>query len=246
MKITQPDPVYLEEGDKAVILLHSFTGTTRDMKELGEYLNTNGYAVSIPIFEGHGMGPDALVESSPSEWWNNVVESYEKLKDEGYERIFIAGVSLGGILSLKVAYSLDDINGAVVMSVPQGKDIEDLSKRVVSYTENFMEFVGRSDEEIDARLKKLEREPMASLPEFESLIEEVHTRLGEITVPLAVKYGGKDDVLYEESADHIYENVGSEAKDMKVYPNTGHLMTKGKDKKLLFKDILHFLDSIEA
>src|SRR5699024_623759 len=147
---------------------------------------------------------------------------------------------------LKAAYSLDDINGAVVMSVPQGKDIEDLNKRVVSYTENFMEFVGRNDAEIDARLKELEREPMASLPEFESLIEEVHSRLGEITVPLAVKYGGKDAPLYEESADHIYENTGSEAKDMKVYPNTGHLMTKGKDKKLLFKDILHFLDSIEA
>src|SRR5699024_11311991 len=117
--------------------------------------------VVIPIFVGHGMGPDDLVESRHSEWWDNVDESYEKLKDEGYERIFIAGVSLGGILSLKAAYSLDDINGAVVMSVPQGKDIEDLNKRVVSYTENLMEFVGSNDAEIDARTKELERERMA-------------------------------------------------------------------------------------
>ena len=243
MKIAQPDPVYLEKGDKAVILLHSFTGTTRDMKELGEYLNSNGYAVSIPILEGHGMGPDPLIESSPSEWWNNVIESYEMLKRKGYDSISIAGVSLGGILSLKAAYSLDGINGAVAMSVPQGKDIEDIDKRVVSYTENFMEFIGRSDEEIDERLKELEREPMASLPEFESLIDEVHSSLGGITVPLAVKYGGKDAALYEESAEHIYNKINSEAKDMKVYPNTGHLMTKGKDKTLLFKDILDFLDS---
>ncbi|WP_411843210.1 alpha/beta hydrolase [Salinicoccus sp. HZC-1] len=242
MKITQPDPVFLEGGDKAVILLHSFTGTTRDMKELGEHLNSNGYTVYIPIFEGHGMGPDPLVESGPEDWWNNVVESYELLKDKGYDKISISGVSLGGILSLKAAFSLEDINSAVVMSVPQGKDIEDLNKRVVSYTENFMEFVGRSDEEIDEKLKGLEEEPMASLPEFESLIDEVHSKLGEISVPLAVKYGGKDAALYEESADHIYDEIESEAKDMKVYPNTGHLMTKGKDKKLLFKDILDFFD----
>lgn len=244
MKITQPDPVFLEDGDKAVILLHSFTGSTRDMKELGEYLNSNGYAVYIPIFEGHGMGPDPLVESSPGEWWNNVIESYKMLKDQGYEKISIGGVSLGGILSLKAAYSLDDINGVVAMSVPQGKDIEDLNKRVVAYTENFMEFVGRNNEEIDKRLNELERTPMGALPEFESLIDEVHRSLSDITVPLALKYGGKDSALYEESAEHIYENIKSEAKDMKVYPNTGHLMTKGKDKKLLFKDILHFLDSV--
>lgn len=246
MKITQPDPVLLENGDKAVILLHSFTGTTRDMKELGEYLNSNGYTVAIPIFEGHGMGPDPLVESGPDEWWNNVVETYEMLKDKGYEKISIGGVSLGGILSLKAAYSLEDINSVVAMSVPQGKDIEDLNKRVVSYIENFMEFVGRSDEEIDEKLKELDEKPMASLPDFEALIDEIHSRLGDISVPLAVKYGGKDAALYEESADHIYEEVASEAKDMKVYPNTGHLMTKGKDKKLLFKDILHFLDSVNT
>lgn len=246
MKITQPDPVFLEGGDNAVILLHSFTGSTRDMKELGEYLNENGYTVHIPILEGHGMGPDPLVESSPDRWWNNVIESYEMLKDKGYEKISIGGVSLGGILSLKAAYSLEDINGTIAMSVPQGKDMEDLNKRVVSYTENFMEFIGRNDDEIDERLKELEEKPMEALPEFESLIDEVHSNLGDITVPLAVKYGGKDDALYEESADHIYENIESAAKDMKVYPNTGHLMTKGKDKKLLFKDILHFLDSVNS
>ncbi len=244
MKITQPDPVFMEGGDKAVILLHSFTGTTRDMRELGEYLNSNGYAVYIPIFDGHGMGPDPLVESGPEKWWDNVVESYEILKDKGYEKISIGGVSLGGILSLKAAFSLEDINGAVAMSVPQGKDMEDLNERVVSYTENFMEFIGKSDEEIDERLKELEENPMSALAEFESLIDEVHDNLGEISVPMAVKYGGKDAALYEESADNIYENISSKAKDMKVYPNTGHLMTKGKDKKLLFKDILHFLDSI--
>ncbi|EAZ86362.1 YvaK [Bacillus sp. B14905] len=40
MKLTKPQPLTIEGGKKAVLLLHGFTGSTKDVKKLGGfYLN---------------------------------------------------------------------------------------------------------------------------------------------------------------------------------------------------------------
>lgn len=85
MKVVTPKPFTFKGGEKAVLLLHGFTGNTADVRMLGRYLNERGYTCHAPQYKGHGVPPEELVHFGPDDWWKDVQEGYQFLKDEGYE-----------------------------------------------------------------------------------------------------------------------------------------------------------------
>ena len=75
---------------------------------------------------------------------------------------------------------------------------------------------------------------------FQQFIQQTMQQISHITAPVAIYYGNKDDSLYEKSANFIYENVSSNEKRIKAFPNSTHLMTLGKDKESLFEEVISF------
>ena len=61
MQIKQPEPFFFEGGERAVLLLHGFTGHSADVRMLGRYLNSKGYTCYAPIYRGHGKSPEELI-----------------------------------------------------------------------------------------------------------------------------------------------------------------------------------------
>ena len=61
MKLASPKPFTFEGGDRAVLLLHGFTGNSADVRMLGRFLEKKGYTCHAPIYKGHGVPPEELV-----------------------------------------------------------------------------------------------------------------------------------------------------------------------------------------
>ena len=101
MRKAQNMPFFFEAGPRAVLLLHGFTGSSADVRMLGRFLEKRGYTSLAPHYKGHGVPPEELIQSSPDEWWQDVLNGYEQLQQAGYEEIAVAGLSLGGVFSLK-------------------------------------------------------------------------------------------------------------------------------------------------
>lgn len=55
----------------------------------------------------------------------------------------------------------------------------------------------------------------------------------------------KDDEFYCESADIIYSGVKSRIKSVKSFINTGHIMTLGEERDLVYKEVQYFLDGLD-
>ncbi len=128
MKIIPPKPFTIESGKRAVLLLHGFTGNTNDVKRLGRYLSERNYTVHAPLYKGHGGDPETLINTDPIEWWNSAVEGYDNLRSLGYEEIAVAGVSLGGIFSLRLGEERPT-KAIVAMSAPAiSKSVDSLTK----------------------------------------------------------------------------------------------------------------------
>lgn len=117
MKIKQPEPFTFEKGPRAVLLLHGFTGHSADVRMLGRFLEKHGYTSHAPIYRGHGQAPEKLIQTTPADWWEDAVQGYHHLKELGYEEIAVAGLSLGGVLSLKLANSFP-VKAAIPMCAP--------------------------------------------------------------------------------------------------------------------------------
>ncbi|MBD8034769.1 MULTISPECIES: alpha/beta hydrolase [Solibacillus] len=245
MKLIAPKPFTMEAGKRAVLLLHGFTGNTNDVKRLGKYLADRNYTVHAPLYKGHGGGPDLLIQSQPTEWWDSVIEGYDDLRNRGYEEIAVAGVSLGGIFSLKLGEERPT-KAIVTMSAPaMSKSTDSLQNRIVEYAINYKKLSGTYDETVDSHTKIAELMKMPSLNYLQSMINETSEKLNVIETPVHILRGFEDDEYYCESADLIYSSVNSRIKSIKTFINSGHILTLGKERELVFEEIYRFFEGLK-
>jgi carboxylesterase len=243
MKIVPPKPFFYKGGEKAVLLLHSFTSTTMDVKKMGKYLQKNNYSCYAPLYRGHGLSAEELIRYGPSDWWQDVLNGYQFLKDEGYEKITVIGLSLGGVFALKVGQELD-VNGVVTMSVPVHRKVSVLQKRIFHYAKRYKQLEGKHEEQIISEMILLQNMSIDLLVDFQQIIDETMDKLALITSPINIIYGELDEPLYKESAEVIFRRVTTNKKTMKGYPNSTHLLTLGIDINDVNKDILTFLNNL--
>ncbi|MFC5361671.1 hypothetical protein [Peribacillus frigoritolerans] len=70
------------------------------------------------------------------------------MKDEGFKKKAVIGLSLGGVFALKVGQELK-INGDVTMSVPIYREDTFLQKRVFHYAKGYKQLEGENEEQIN-------------------------------------------------------------------------------------------------
>ena len=245
MKIIPPKPFIIEKGSRAVLLLHGFTGNTNDVKRLGRYLSERNYTVHAPLYKGHGGDPITLIQTNPIEWWNSVLEGYDELKNRGYEEIAVAGVSLGGVFSLKLGEERPT-KAIVAMSAPAlSKSIDSLQERIIDYTIKYKKLSGTFDEVLDQPEELAKKFRMPSLEFLQNMINDTSAKLQTIQTPVHILRGLRDDDYYCESADLIYNSVKSRIKSVKSFINSGHILTLDQEKELVYEEIFHFFEGLK-
>ncbi|HZW68069.1 MAG TPA: alpha/beta fold hydrolase [Pseudogracilibacillus sp.] len=244
MKIKPPQPFTFEEGPRAVLLLHGFTGHSADVRMLGRFLQKHGYTSHAPIYRGHGREPEALLESNPDEWWEDTLEAYNHLRNLGYEEIAVAGLSLGGALGLKLA-SREKVKAIIPMCTPMFFDNKaQLTNAFTLFARQYKEFEQKDPHQIEGELLALMAKSDPMFQAVGNFIEEVNKLVDMIYAPTFVVQARKDQIINPESANYIYENVETEDKKIKWYEKSGHVITTDVERDELQEDILQFLQSL--
>lgn len=244
MKVIPPSAFTFEAGSRAVLLLHGFSGTTADVRMLGRFLQKKGYTVHAPLYRGHGVPPEKLMHYSPDDWWEDVLEGYQHLKALGYEEIAVAGLSLGGVFSLKLGYT-ERITGIIPMCAPMTiKSKERLAEGVLDYAKRYKKREGKSEETIQREVEAFRAVPKDKIYAVQALIQTVRDHLDMIYTPTFVVQATNDEIVNPQSASLIYETVESEVKALKWYDHATHVITLSREKEKLHEDILAFLEQL--
>lgn len=245
MKVTAPKPFTFTAGSRAVLLLHGFTGNSADVRMLGRFLQKKGYTCHAPQYKGHGVPPEELVHTGPADWWQDVLGGYDFLKEKGYDEIAVAGLSLGGVFSLKLGYTLP-IKGIISMCAPMHiKSEEVFYQGVLTYAEEYKRDENKTNEEIKAEMEQFKKTPMATLKALQGLLQEVRDNVDMIYTPTFVVQGRQDKMINTESANIIHDEVEAEHKKLKWYENSGHVITFGVEKDQLHEDVYQFLEKLK-
>lgn len=245
MKTALSSPFFFRSGKRAVLLLHGFTGSSADVRMLGRYLEKHGYTSLAPHYKGHGVPPEELIASHPDEWWQDVVRGYNELKEAGYEEIALAGLSLGGVFSLKLALE-QPVKGVVTMCSPMTMRTTDIMfEGVLEYAKQYKKQQGKSEQEINPEIEAIEKQGMASLPALQKLISDVRQSIDMLYAPILVIQATNDKVINADSANIIYNSVESNDKHISWYNESGHVITLDKEKDKLHEEILTFLNSLD-
>lgn len=243
MKVKLPEPFTFEGGERAVLLLHGFTGNSADVRMLGRFLETKGYTCHAPQYKGHGVPPEELVQTGPEDWWQDVMEAYQFLKDKGHEQIAAVGLSLGGVFSLKLGYTVP-IKGIVPMCAPMYiKSEEVMYEGVLAYAREWKRREGKTPEQIEQEMNAFA--PMNTLKELQALIADVRDNVDMIYSPTFVVQARHDNMINTDSANIIYNAVEADNKKIKWYEESGHVITLDKEREQLHEDVYEFLESLD-
>ncbi|MDX8044686.1 alpha/beta fold hydrolase [Gracilibacillus sp. S3-1-1] len=245
MKMKQPEPFMFEGDERAVLLLHGFTGHSADMRMLGRYLNNEGYTCYAPIYRGHGKSPEELIGVTAEDWWEDVQQAYQELKDKGYQKIAVIGLSLGGVLGLRLAGNTP-LQAVITMCSPMFFDNEQqLTIGFRQFAKDYKKLEGKEDDVIQAEVEQLVDDSKELFQEIATSIEKVKETVDMIYTPTFVVQATNDQMINTESANYIYDSVESDQKQITWYDNAGHAITFSKEKDKVHQDVAQFLASLD-
>ena len=98
-----------------VLLVHGITGSPVEMKYIAKHLHRAGYTVYAPLLAGHGADMRTLRQSRWEDWYQSLAASLEWFKSE-VDKIYMAGVCVGGLLGLRLAHEDKSIRAATIYS----------------------------------------------------------------------------------------------------------------------------------
>lgn len=241
MQVKIPGKFHFNEGKKpyVVLMLHGFTGNTSDVRQLGRYLEKHDIPSYSFNYEGHGEAPEKILKSSPYIWYKQVVDTYDELKKQ-YDRVFVVGLSIGGVLGLRLTLDREVEALATVCSPMSLKTNDELLENFKTYARMFKSRFEQKDEgEIEKEIDLLSDESV--FEDIRSFIMSVRDDLDEIYVPMFIAQGEKDVVIDQGSAKIIYATVDSDDKNIIYYKDSGHVLTLDKDKETFFEDYYEFI-----
>lgn len=98
-----------------VVLIHGLTGTPTEMKPLEKYLRKLGFDVENVLLAGHGGGHGDMLDSNWQQWVESARNGLFKILERN-EQAILCGLSMGGIISARLAAEEPRVAGAMMLS----------------------------------------------------------------------------------------------------------------------------------
>ncbi len=177
---------------------------------------------------GHGTTVEEMNRCKWSDWTEHVERSYEALR-ERCERVFVAGLSMGGLLTLHFAAHHPEIPGAIAYSPATW-----VQNRLLPLTPLLRYFIkskpkGRDSDLVDPladrQVWSYDLYPVFAASQLYALAVRVRRLLPKITCPLLIVYSTGDGSIHPTSAQRTYDRVGSKDKHIIKIEGSGHVIT---------------------
>ena len=227
----------------AALCLHGLTGTPYEVRPVAEALVARGVRARGPWMAGHEEGVEALARTSWQSWVEVARSELAALQAE-HDRVFLVGMSMGGLVSLKLAET-EEIDAIVVIGTPLVlpppiPQILPLLRRFVS-TRSKKDGSDIREPAARARHPSLPLMPLSAVAELISLQSQVIPDLAQIRAPILVAHGRLDQTARPRDAKRILEEVGSRDKELFYLERSGHVATVDYDGPALARAVADFL-----
>ena len=116
--IGEPYLLHHPETNRGVLLIHGLMAAPEEVRELADFLYSQGYTVYAPRLAGHGTSAIDLAQQSYGDWVASVNRGHNILKT-CCGRIVVAGFSTGGGLTLHQAVTKPkDFTAVISINAP--------------------------------------------------------------------------------------------------------------------------------
>jgi carboxylesterase len=218
-----------------VLLVHGFTGTPMSMRPWGEHLAEAGFTVRCPLLPGHGTRWQDANASNHEQWTATVGEAFDALAAE-CDQVFVAGLSLGGTLAIRLAeLRPDDLAGLMLVNPAL------LTQRLDAKLLPFLARITPSWAPIASDIKKpgvvelaYPKLPTRAMMQVRTLWAATRADLAKVTTPVIVFHSAEDHVVEPINTRVLLDGISSTDTTEVVLQNSYHVATLDNDAPEIF------------
>ena len=236
------EPFRMVGSETGILVSHGFTGTTQSVRPLGEALAAEGFTVAGPRLAGHGTTMEDHAKTTAPDWISSIGEDLAWLEGR-CERVFFAGLSMGGMFSLYFAGIRPDlIRGIIPINACVFLDNPDLARLVFDpQAPPTVPGVGSDIKAEGVEELVYPEVPVPPLASFMAIMRVTDDLLPAITCPALVLQSTEDHVVPPPNGPHILERLGSPDKRLVRLENSYHVATLDNDKELIAELAVGFI-----
>ncbi|WP_368658284.1 alpha/beta hydrolase [Metabacillus halosaccharovorans] len=227
------ESLFFKGNETGIVLCHGFNGTPQSMAYIGENLAKYGYTVSIPRLKGHGTHVKDMESSTYEEWIENLQNAHETLK-QTCERVYIVGQSMGGALTLQVAFR-QYVDGIFLINAA----VTDVAYNEYRY-ENTLSMIEEGNPDIKKHAVHeitYDQVPLKAIHQLLDLMDHTKNKLKHISIPTIIFKSKIDHVVSPTNSDYIYNNISSSEKWLIELKNSYHVASMDYDAPFIVDNI---------
>ncbi len=221
----------------AVLLLHGFTSTPASMTPWAAHLAADGFRVRVPLLPGHGTSWKNMNRTRWTDWYAEVSRALDDLLILG-QPVFVAGLSMGGCLALRLAEERPrDVSGLMLVN----PSVLDPAKRL--FAAPVLKHLIGSVAGIKSDIKKpgvveegYDRVPLRALDSLRRLWKVTRADLGRVRCPVVVHRSAVDHVVPALSGHTVVQQVASLDVTEHVLADSYHVAVLDHDAERIFDD----------
>jgi carboxylesterase len=236
------DPV--GQANAAALCLHGLTGTPYEVRPIAEELVARGIRARGIWMAGHNGTVQDLAATSQEEWVGLAKQELDRLRAD-HAKVFLVGVSMGGLVSLRLAET-EPVDGLVVVGTPLvlAPPVPQLLP-LLRLFQSERPKQGAGIEEPEARLRhpRFPAMPLASVSQLIQLQARVLAELRRVEAPILVAHGRLDQTARPRDAKRIIAEVATPEVDRELLllQRSGHVATVDYDGRMLARAAGDFL-----
>jgi carboxylesterase len=237
----------------SVLLIHGLTGTPYEMRYVAEQLAARGVRVRGVRLAGHAETPEALGAAASDNWYESVVNGLEELRQYG-EPIVVVGLSMGAVLSARLAADQgESISGLVMLApaffLPVSTTLALKSLRGVlgSLVDSIYLYNPRDSDIHDAAARSVHPSchlmPLSAPLKLLDLSAVVKPMLQKIAQPALVIHARNDHTCpMRRNLSYVMRHLGSVEKRAIELSDSYHVITVDSEKEFVAGEVAEFVD----
>jgi len=244
-------PGHGENSKIGIILVHGFTGSPASMRPWGEFLNSKGYTVRVPLLPGHGTKVEDLNRVKWQEWPAKVIFEIEQAS-QTCDRIILIGLSMGGGTILNVAASLanEKINHKNIVAMILVNPMIHV-RGVPAELAYFLSRFQRLRKSVGDDIKRpgvtewgYDALPTRGVHQLLKMLRITRRNLPTIKIPIQLFHSVSDHTLPVSNTEIVFKEIGSLEKNRIELMNSYHVATMDYDQELIFHNALTFIEGV--
>ncbi|HIY57415.1 MAG TPA: alpha/beta hydrolase [Candidatus Tetragenococcus pullicola] len=245
-RINLPKPLFEEHGNRAVLILHAYSGSPNDVRMLCRSLEQENYTVYSPMFAGHGtLDPEDILNKNPQQWYQDTKAAIAFLKEKGYQQIAVFGLSMGGIMAMKTLTENDaSIIGGGAFCSPIFPTKTNVYQSFLKYAKTVLKTGNYAETEQENKYVRIEDNALQQLRAIETFENTVSQNIHKIDRPVFLAQAGKDQMIEAITVYETAKGLKQTKVTLKWYPESGHVVTIGPERKEFERDIADFLRTL--